>query len=158
MAGSTNNNSNNKRFLGAFEFAGNYEVKIEAPLDARVVVGSVIELLAPQTPDGTNKYQYFGMLVTVSGDGDNDGTYRLLENYGTATDATSIDAWEKLDNINVISGEVVNGDLILTLTDGSSVTIPDVGGIDGEDGVTIVNTVDNGDGTFTINYSNNNVA
>ena len=39
------NNGSNERYLGAFTFAGNYEVKVQAPLDARAVVTSVEELL-----------------------------------------------------------------------------------------------------------------
>ena len=95
MAGSVKG-QNGVRVLGGFVFPNQFEVKKEGPLDARSVVCSITELLLPTTVSGEPKYQYFGMLVTVSGDSDseNDGVYRLLEDYGTATDSTSIDAWE----------------------------------------------------------------
>ena len=117
-------NNGGQRYLGGFPFAGNFEVKYQGPIDARSVVGSVTELLAPQTPEGANKFEYYGMLVTVNGDTDptNDGVYRLLHN----GDPRVIEGWEKLgtgsgsgDDTFITDGTLDNSILTLSYNNGT---------------------------------------
>jgi hypothetical protein len=94
MAISVKDNGSGKRRKGTFNLPGNFEVKIEGPLDTRTVVGSIADLLDTVNIDGENKYQYYGMLVVVSGDDtpENDGLYRLLED----GNPNEIGGWEKI--------------------------------------------------------------
>ncbi len=94
MAISVKDSGSGKRRKGTFNLPGNFEVKIEGPLDTRMVVGSITDLLDTVNIDGEPKYQYYGMLVVVSGDEtpENDGLYKLIE----GGDPTVIDGWEKL--------------------------------------------------------------
>ena len=111
--------NNGQRVLGGFVFPNQFEVEKQGPLDTRAVVGSVVELLEPERRDGSPKYEYYGMLVTVSGDADssNDGVYRLLED----GDPRLITGWEKLgtgsgsggDDTFITGGTIT--DSILTL-------------------------------------------
>jgi hypothetical protein len=98
MAKSVIDSEENKRFGGSFNLPGNFEVKKEGPLDTRMVVGSITELLETTTINGENKYQYYGMLVVVSGDNtpENDGVYRLLED----GNPNEISGWEKIGTSN----------------------------------------------------------
>lgn len=114
----TMNDGNGKRLLGMFNFSGNFEVQKQGPLDTRMVVTSITELLATQQSDGSPTFQYWGMLVVVSGDPDveNDGLYRLLE----GGDPTLITGWEKISGSgsggidSYITGGTIT-DSILTL-------------------------------------------
>jgi hypothetical protein len=94
MAISVKDSNSGKRRRGSFNLPGNFEVKIEGPLDTRMVVGSITDLLDTVNIENEPKYQYYGMLVVVSGDDnpENDGLYRLLED----GDPTDISAWEKI--------------------------------------------------------------
>ena len=60
------NDGNGKRLMGMFNFSGNFEVQKQGPLDTRMVVTSITELLATQQSDGSPTFQYWGMLVVVS--------------------------------------------------------------------------------------------
>ncbi len=113
-----------QRNVGTFKFPANFEVEKEGPLDTRTVVGSITELLASTNVNGDTTFQYFGMLVSVSGDGDNDGVYRLLEGYGGQADSSTIEAWEKLgtgsndgDDSFITSGTITDGLLTLNYSD-----------------------------------------
>ena len=124
--------SNGKRLIGSFNFPGNFEVKKEGPLDTRAVVGSIDDLLDTINSEGESKYQYFGMLVSVSGDADsaNDGVYRLLE----GGDPTQLDGWEKLgtgtgsgSDTFVKEGVLDNSILTLSYNDGTTPITIDFG-------------------------------
>jgi hypothetical protein len=112
--------NNGQRVLGGFVFPNQFEVEKQGPLDTRAVVGSVEELLEPERRDGSPKYEYYGMLVTVSGDGDssNDGVYRLKE----SGDPRVIEGWEKLgtgsgDDSFITSGTITDSILTLNYND-----------------------------------------
>ncbi len=118
----TMNDGNGKRLLGMFNFSGNFEVQKQGPLDTRTVVTSITELLADSQSDGSPTFQYWGMLVVVSGDPDveNDGLYRLLE----GGDPTLISGWEKIsgsgsggDDTFVTGGTITDGILTLGYSD-----------------------------------------
>lgn len=117
--------NNGQRVLGGFVFPNQFEVEKQGPLDTRAVVGSVVELLEPERRDGSPKYEYYGMLVTVSGDGDssNDGVYRLKE----SGDPRVIEGWEKLgtgsgsgSDTYVTGGTITDSILTLDYNDGTN--------------------------------------
>ena len=74
------------RTIGTFEFPANFEVKKQAPLDARLATPLLSELTDSSLP-----FPYKGMVVAVTDDtsSSNNGLYRL-----TDSDATDINNWE----------------------------------------------------------------
>ena len=64
------------KFKGLVPFGNNFEVNISAPLDTRTVVEKYEYLLSKDT---FTSLVYEGMIVSVSGDGKNDGVYRLVK-------------------------------------------------------------------------------
>ncbi len=103
------------RDAGTFNFSGNLEPLIEAPLDARAVVTTVAALTSAATWTQTDGlvYLYQGMVVAVK---ENNTVYILTDkaNY------TSSSAWLRIDAgaaVSDVSG-VASGDDILSLSDG----------------------------------------
>ena len=74
------------RTIGTFEFPANFEVKKQAPLDARLTTPLLSELTDSSLP-----FPYKGMVVAVTDDtsSSNNGLYQLV-----AADATDINNWE----------------------------------------------------------------
>ena len=74
------------RTIGTFEFPANFEVKKQAPLDARLTTPLLSELTDSSLP-----FPYKGMVVAVTDDttSSNNGLYQL-----TGTDDTDISNWE----------------------------------------------------------------
>lgn len=85
-----------KRIVGQAEYASNFEVKKQAPLDARtVIIGTKADLILPETwsdADG-NVWLYDGMPVSVRNNGGTPELYVLKnkEKY------TSADSWIRVD-------------------------------------------------------------
>lgn len=81
------------RDIGVFALSGNYEPNIKAPLDARTRVTLKSDLTDANAWGTIATYLYDGLLVSVSGDTEeNNGVYRL-KNSKAYSDATS---WEKI--------------------------------------------------------------
>ena len=74
------------RTIGTFEFPANFEVKKQAPLDARLTTPLLSELTDSSLP-----FPYKGMVVAVTDDtsSSNNGLYQLV-----GTDDTDINNWE----------------------------------------------------------------
>ena len=72
---------------GDFAFSNNFEVAKAAPLDARVTTPTYAQLTSLP-------FAYKGMLVSVTGDGSNNGVYRL-----TADDASVASNWARIDPV-----------------------------------------------------------
>lgn len=88
------------RNTGIFNFAGNFEVKKTAPLDARVVVGTKLELTSTATwaDSDNNVWLYDGLVVAVT-EASNYGLY-MLTNYdpvSAPTAYTEEDNWVQID-------------------------------------------------------------
>lgn len=98
------------RATGTFTFPANFEVEKAAPLDARLSVETRAELTSLPFP-------YKGMIVSVTDDGDDTGTYVL-----TGEDGTVSSSWEPLASSTVTSLQFSNQTLTLTLSDGTSLT------------------------------------
>ena len=98
------------RNTGTFEFPSNFEVKKAAPLDARTQTGLKSELTGLPFP-------YKGMIVSVTDDGDNNGTY-VLNN----ADGSLLENWSKIASTTVTSLDYTGNLLTLTMSDGSTVT------------------------------------
>lgn len=86
------------RTRGIFNFSANLEVKKNAPLDARIVVDTILELTSTSTwEDSDNKvWLYNGIVVSVI---ENNGLY-MLTNYDpvdNATAYTEAENWVQLD-------------------------------------------------------------
>lgn len=113
MAAATGN-----RPAGVANFAVNFEPGGQAPLDARTLVPTKADLIAPATYSGKNYYQ--GMTVTVLDDGGKPAIYVLKD----VAKITSFDysGWQRMDASASVSEEEIYklpGD-ILTLTEDSS--------------------------------------
>ena len=81
------------RDIGIFSLSGNYEPNIKAPLDARTRVTLKSDLTDANAWGTIAAYLYDGLLVSVSGDTEeNNGVYRL-KNSKAYSDITS---WEKI--------------------------------------------------------------
>ena len=75
------------RNIGTFNFPANFEVNKLGPLDARTVTPLACELTNSSLP-----FAYVGMIVSVTEDTSaNNGVYML-----SATDATSVDNWQRI--------------------------------------------------------------
>lgn len=88
------------RNTGIFNFAGNFEVKKTAPLDARVVVGTKLELTSTATwaDSDNNVWLYDGLVVAVT-EASNYGLY-MLTNYdpvSAPTAYTDAENWVQID-------------------------------------------------------------
>lgn len=86
------------RNRGIFNFSANLEVKKNAPLDARIVIDTILELTSTSTwEDSDNKvWLYNGIVVSVI---ENNGLY-MLTNYDpvdNATAYTEAENWVQLD-------------------------------------------------------------
>lgn len=86
------------RTRGIFNFSANLEVKKNAPLDARIVVDTILELTQTSTwEDSDNKvWLYNGIVVSVL---ENNGLY-MLTNYDPVSAATAYseaDNWVRID-------------------------------------------------------------
>ena len=80
------------RLRGAFPTSSNYEVKVQQPFDARMLVNTKADLYASDSWSWTNVYQ--GMIVSVAKDPvtENNGVYILKDLNNYLTEA----AWVKL--------------------------------------------------------------
>lgn len=90
------------RDIGIFSLSGNYEPNIKAPLDARTRVTLKSDLTDANAWGTIATYLYDGLLVSVSGDSEeNNGVYRLKNSkaYGDATSWEKIGASELPDNL-----------------------------------------------------------
>lgn len=99
------------RNKGTFPFSANFEVKAKAPLDARVKVDNLADLIDASIWKDSNNltWLYNGLLVSVSNDNissSNNGVYFLKDE----TNYTNISSWEKLgsstsdSSINIWNG------------------------------------------------------
>ena len=98
------------RNTGTFEFPSNFEVKKAAPLDARTQTGLKSELTGLP-------FAYKGMIVSVTDDGDNNGTYVLND-----ADGSLLNNWSKIASTTVTDLDYTGNLLTLTMSDGSTVT------------------------------------
>ena len=82
------------RNKGTFNFAANFQVKMQEALDPRIVVGAKSELINKETwpYDGDTLYLYKNMIV-----GTDEGVYRLLD-VAKALDA-DYSGWERIDAV-----------------------------------------------------------
>ena len=115
------------RTIGTFEFPANFEVKKQAPLDARLTTPLLSELTDSSLP-----FPYKGMVVAVTDDttSSNNGLYQL-----TGTDDTDISNWElvgsgggsslsgidgagTIGNHTLFTGISTVGDSVMTEADG----------------------------------------
>jgi hypothetical protein len=81
------------RGLGTFNLPANFEVLIKAPLDARQVVGTKVDLTNPATWNASGAVWLFdGAIVAVSNDGANNGIYFLND----AANYTNPVSWIKV--------------------------------------------------------------
>ena len=98
------------RNTGTFEFPSNFEVKKAAPLDARLSVETKNELT-------TLPFPYKGMIVSVTDDGNDTGTYVL-----SGEDGSVLSSWDLLASTTVTSLTFSNQILTITMSDGTSLT------------------------------------
>lgn len=98
------------RNTGTFEFPSNFEVKKAAPLDARTQTGLKSELTGLP-------FAYKGMIVSVTDDSDNNGTYVLND-----ADGSLLNNWSKIASTTVTDLDYTGNLLTLTMSDGSTVT------------------------------------
>ncbi len=116
------------RTTGTFEFPANFEVKKQAPLDARLTTPLLSELTDSSLP-----FPYKGMVVAVTDDttSSNNGLYQL-----TDADDTNINNWERVGaGAGTIDGSGTSGNM--TLWDGISTITDSV--ITEADGIVSVN-------------------
>lgn len=81
------------RNKGTFTYAANYEVKMQAALDPRMVVSTKADLINKETwpYDGDTLYVYRGLIVDCG----EDGVYRLVD--PTKVLNTDYSGWERID-------------------------------------------------------------
>lgn len=91
------------RNKGTFNFAANFQVKMQEALDPRIVVGAKSDLINKETwpYDGDTLYLYNNMLVST-----NEGVYRLID----VTKALDADysGWERIDAAAAAQIEVID--------------------------------------------------
>lgn len=91
------------RNKGTFNFAANFQVKMQEALDPRIVVGAKSDLINKETwpYDGDTLYLYNNMLVST-----NEGVYRLID----VTKALDADysGWERIDVAAAAQIEVID--------------------------------------------------
>jgi hypothetical protein len=79
------------RNIGKFTYSFNYEVQNSAPLDSRILVENISDLITENTWLSDNSiYLYNGLVVSVT---ENNGLYMLTD----ADNYTSLSSWKKLD-------------------------------------------------------------
>lgn len=98
------------RATGTFNFPSNFEVAKAAPLDARLSVETKEDLV-------TLPFPYKGMIVSVTDDGSDTGTYVL-----TGDDGSQASSWEPLASTTVTSMAFSDQTLTLTMSDGTTLT------------------------------------
>jgi len=98
------------RATGTFNFPSNFEVAKAAPLDARLSVETREELTSLPFP-------YKGMIVSVTDDGEDTGTYVL-----NGEDGSEASSWEPLASTTVTAMSFANQTLTLTMSDGTTLT------------------------------------
>lgn len=106
------------RNTGIFNFAGNFEVKKTAPLDARVVVGTKLELTSTATwaDSDNNVWLYDGLVVAVT-EANGYGLY-MLTNYDPVTAPTAYTDAENWVQIDATAAKIdVEDSLTSTATD-----------------------------------------
>ncbi len=118
------------RTTGTFEFPANFEVKKQAPLDARLTTPLLSELTDSSLP-----FPYKGMVVAVTDDttSSNNGLYQLID-----SDDTDINNWERVGTGvggGTIDGSGTSGNM--TLWDGISTITDSV--VTEADGIVSVN-------------------
>lgn len=124
-----------RKYAGDFNFSGNLEVAKTAPLDARIVVNSVAELILPETwqDEKGGIWLYDGIVVSVVESGKY-GLY-MLQNYDPTTAAEAYKTasnWVRLDG-GALSGDVASKVASVTATPnkgieiGGTATAPTVG-------------------------------
>lgn len=91
------------RNKGTFNFAANFQVKMQEALDPRIVVGAKSDLINKETwpYDGDTLYLYNNMLVST-----NEGVYRLID--VTKALDTDYSGWERIDAAAAAQIEVIN--------------------------------------------------
>jgi hypothetical protein len=100
------------RNKGIFDFSNNFEVRARAPLDAKMLVETVADLVDPTqwSPNSSpsEEWTYVGMIVSVYDDPapSNNGIYRLKD-----TDYTIPGNWEKLESGGGVSIAYIDGSL-----------------------------------------------
>ena len=81
---------------GQFNYSSNYEVQITAPLDSRILVDNINDLIDENTwKSGSDNYLYKGIVVSVK---ENDSLYMLTNVSGY----TNINSWKKL-NVDLVT-------------------------------------------------------
>jgi hypothetical protein len=95
------------RSTGTMKLSSNFEPRLGAPLDARIVVPTVADL----TASGNFPYPYVGMVVAVQ------ATSELYVYGGGGT--TTLTNWKKVGNENPISGDVGDSKTPIYLNDGT---------------------------------------
>jgi len=118
------------RTTGTFEFPANFEVKKQAPLDARLTTPLLSELTDSSLP-----FPYKGMVIAVTDDttSSNNGLYQLID-----SDDTDINNWERVGTGvggGTIDGSGTSGNM--TLWDGISTITDSV--VTEADGIVSVN-------------------
>lgn len=91
------------RNKGTFNFAANFQVKMQEALDPRIVVGAKSDLINKETwpYDGDTLYLYNNMLVST-----NEGVYKLID--VTKALETDYSGWERIDAAAAAQIEVIN--------------------------------------------------
>ena len=83
------------RQKGQFNYSSNYEVQITAPLDSRILVDNINDLIDENTwKSGSDNYLYKGIVVSVK---ENDSLYML-----TDTNYQNANSWKKL-NVDLVT-------------------------------------------------------
>lgn len=106
---------------GLIPISSNFEVRISAPLDARLVANTISDLTSDSywMSGDSNTYLYNGIAVAVWNDGDNNGIYILTDE----TNYQNINSWLKIGSSEYGSGLTFSDNTIsISLTQSSGLT------------------------------------